>query len=50
MTLAERAWLSSTIRAFRLSSIAAAAPDPTEPKPYSRLLICLQINQQTIAG
>jgi hypothetical protein len=36
--------------ASRPSSIAAAAPDPTEPKPCSRLLICLQINQQTIAG
>src|SRR5260221_8978026 len=36
--------------ASRPSSIAAAAPDPTEPNPCSRLLICLQINQQTMAG
>jgi hypothetical protein len=34
----------------RSSTIVAVAPDPTEPKPCSRLLICLQINQQTIAG
>jgi transposase-like protein len=38
------------LKASRPSSIAAAAPDPTEPKPCSRLLICLQINQQTIAS
>ena len=31
-------------------TIVAVAPDPTESKPCSRLLICLQINQQTIAG
>ena len=36
--------------ASRSSSIVAVAPDPTEPKPCSRLPICLQINQQTIAG
>ena len=36
--------------ASRPWSIAVVAPDPTEPKPCSRLLICLQINQQTIAG
>jgi hypothetical protein len=36
--------------ASRPSTIVAAAPDLTEPKPCSRLLICLQINQQTIAG
>ena len=36
--------------ASRSSTIVAVAPDPTEPKPCSRLLICLQINQQTIAG
>jgi hypothetical protein len=31
-------------------SIDAVAPDPTEPRSCSRLLICLQINRQTIAG
>jgi hypothetical protein len=30
--------------------MVAVAPDPTEPKPCSRLLICLQISQPTIAG
>src|SRR6185437_11922742 len=34
--------------ASRPSSIVAVALDPTEPKPCSRLLICWQINQQTI--
>jgi hypothetical protein len=36
--------------ASRSSSTVVVAPDPTEPKPCSRLLICLQINRQTIAG
>jgi hypothetical protein len=36
--------------ASRSSTIAAVAPDPTEPRPCSRLPICLQINQQAIAG
>jgi len=36
--------------ASRPSSNADAAPDPTEPKPCSGFLICLQFNQQTIAG
>ena len=31
-------------------TIVAVALDPTESKPCSRSLICLQINQQTIAG
>jgi len=36
--------------ASRSSTIVAAAPDPTKSQPCSRSLICLQINQQTIAG
>src|ERR1700691_2004098 len=36
--------------ASRSSTIVAVAPDPPESKPCSRLLICLQINQQTIAA
>jgi len=36
--------------ASRPSTISAAVPDPTKSKPCSRSLICLQINQQTIAG
>jgi hypothetical protein len=36
--------------ASRSSTIVAVAPDPTESKPCSRSLICLLINQQTVAG
>jgi hypothetical protein len=38
------------VRARGLARFLPRSPDPTESKPCSRLLICLQINQQTIAA
>src|SRR5882724_6725568 len=52
-TLAEAAWLSSTIRSFStvVHRRRRSGPDRTETLlSFAHLLICLQINQQTIAG